>query len=79
MSEQFGIPISEISADHPIFPWMFKHVGFIHNRFQIGQDGQTPYSRTWSQKYKSAIIAFGETVLCQHRHHDDQKIPVRQT
>eukprot|EP00971_Amphidinium_carterae_P059903 1184947-Amphidinium_carterae.2 len=54
-----------------------QHVGFTHNRFQLGQDGQTPYSRTWGQKYKSAIIAFGETVLCQHHHHDNQKIPIR--
>eukprot|EP00971_Amphidinium_carterae_P351317 6492049-Amphidinium_carterae.3 len=77
MSEQFGIPINEITTDHPIFPWMVKHVGFIYNRFQLGQDGQTPYKpRTWSQKYKSAIIAFGETVLCQHHHHGNQKIPV---
>eukprot|EP00971_Amphidinium_carterae_P095088 1881406-Amphidinium_carterae.3 len=41
------------------------------------QDGQTPYLRTWGQKYKSAIIAFGETVLCQRSLHDNQKIPIR--
>eukprot|EP00971_Amphidinium_carterae_P348665 6490618-Amphidinium_carterae.2 len=77
MSEQFGIPISEITKDHLIVPWMVKHVGFTHNRFQLGQDGQTPYSRTWGQKYKSAIIAFGETVLYQHHHPQNQKTPVR--
>eukprot|EP00971_Amphidinium_carterae_P103237 2043458-Amphidinium_carterae.6 len=65
---------SEVTTDHPIFPWMVKHVGFTHNIFQLGQDGQAPYSRTWDQKYKSAIIAFGKTVLCQHNHHDKQKI-----
>eukprot|EP00971_Amphidinium_carterae_P127301 2522558-Amphidinium_carterae.1 len=35
LSEQHGIPISEITTDHPVFPWMVKHVGFIYNRFQI--------------------------------------------
>eukprot|EP00971_Amphidinium_carterae_P215229 4271614-Amphidinium_carterae.3 len=45
---------------------MVKHAGFTYNRFQPCQDGQTPYSRTWGQMYKSAIIAFGETLLCQH-------------
>eukprot|EP00971_Amphidinium_carterae_P351953 6492355-Amphidinium_carterae.3 len=48
--EQYGIPVSDITTDHPIFPWMVKHVGFIYNRFQIGQDGQSPYSRNWGQK-----------------------------
>eukprot|EP00971_Amphidinium_carterae_P023504 463844-Amphidinium_carterae.1 len=47
VSEQFDIPISEITTNHPFFPWMVKHLGFTHNRFPLGQDGQTPYSRTW--------------------------------
>eukprot|EP00971_Amphidinium_carterae_P245712 4879616-Amphidinium_carterae.4 len=47
-------------------PWMAKHVGFIYNRLQIGQDGQSPYSKNQGQKYKSPIIAFGETVLCSY-------------
>eukprot|EP00971_Amphidinium_carterae_P074900 1480092-Amphidinium_carterae.2 len=57
LSEQYGIPVSEITTDHPVFSWMVKHVGFNYNRFQIGQDGKLPYSRNWGQKYKSAIIA----------------------
>eukprot|EP00971_Amphidinium_carterae_P141884 2810534-Amphidinium_carterae.2 len=77
MSEQFGIPISEITTDRPIFPWMVKHVGILQDKFQLGQNGQPPYSRTWGQKYKSAINAFGETLQCQDCHHDNQKIPVR--
>eukprot|EP00971_Amphidinium_carterae_P115299 2283575-Amphidinium_carterae.4 len=73
MSEQFGAvrAVQIIQYNIPI------HVGFTLNRFQLGQDGQTPYSRTWGQKNKSAIIAFGETVLCQHSNHDNQKIPIR--
>eukprot|EP00971_Amphidinium_carterae_P241324 4791715-Amphidinium_carterae.1 len=77
MSVQFGIPISEITTDHPTFPWMVKHAGFIHNRFQLDQDGQTPYSRIRGQKYKSTFIACGEAVLCQHSHHENQKIPIK--
>eukprot|EP00971_Amphidinium_carterae_P272564 5410066-Amphidinium_carterae.1 len=61
LNGEFGIPISEITTDHPIFLWMVKHAEFTHNRFHLDQDGQTPHSRTWGQKYKSAIIAFGET------------------
>eukprot|EP00971_Amphidinium_carterae_P200117 3971423-Amphidinium_carterae.3 len=38
MSEQLGIPISRITTDHPIFPWMVKHVGLTHKIFQLGQD-----------------------------------------
>eukprot|EP00971_Amphidinium_carterae_P264664 5249960-Amphidinium_carterae.4 len=77
LSEQYGIPVSEIITDHPVFPWMVKHIGLIYNRFQIGQDGQSPYSRNWGQKCKSAIIAFGVTVLCQHNFHESQKLPQR--
>eukprot|EP00971_Amphidinium_carterae_P270990 5377630-Amphidinium_carterae.3 len=43
----------------------------------ISQDGQSPYSRNWGKKYKSANIAFGETVLCQHNVHENQKLPQR--
>eukprot|EP00971_Amphidinium_carterae_P038666 760198-Amphidinium_carterae.2 len=53
----YGIPIGDITTNHPISPWMVKH------------DGKSPYSRNWGQKYKSASIAFGETVLCQHNVH----------
>eukprot|EP00971_Amphidinium_carterae_P349201 6490894-Amphidinium_carterae.1 len=60
LSEQYGIPVSEITTDHP-----------------IGEDSQSPYSKSWGQKYKSAIIAFGETVLCQHNAHENQKLPQR--
>eukprot|EP00971_Amphidinium_carterae_P224469 4452961-Amphidinium_carterae.5 len=45
--------------------------------FGLPINGQTPYSRTWGQKYKSAIFAFGETVPRQHSNHDNHKSPVR--
>eukprot|EP00971_Amphidinium_carterae_P125044 2477307-Amphidinium_carterae.3 len=32
-----------------IFPWMVKHVGFIRNTFQVGQDGQEHGIRSTSQ------------------------------
>ena len=32
----------EISADHPIWPWLTEHVAMLHNRYKIGADGKTP-------------------------------------
>eukprot|EP00971_Amphidinium_carterae_P318460 6329817-Amphidinium_carterae.1 len=73
MSEQYGVPINDINTTHPAFIWMVKHCSLLHNRYRVGQDGKTPYERTWNQKCKSTIIAFGETVLIQHQEHANQK------
>eukprot|EP00971_Amphidinium_carterae_P329224 6461537-Amphidinium_carterae.2 len=49
MSEQYGVPINSINTTYPAFTWMVKHCSFLHNRYQVGQDGKTPYERTWNQ------------------------------
>eukprot|EP00971_Amphidinium_carterae_P138899 2752827-Amphidinium_carterae.5 len=77
MSEQYGVSINDIKPNHPVFIWTVKHCAFLRNCYQIGQDGKSPYERTRGQKYKSAIIAFGKTVLLQHQEPKNQKVPKR--
>ena len=38
-----------VNENHSTLPWMIRHASFIINRFNVGQDGTTPYER-WKQK-----------------------------
>ena len=54
----------------PMFAWMVKHAAWLHNRFQIHDDGKTSYHRRWNKDYTKPLITFGETVL---PHYNDYK------
>eukprot|EP00971_Amphidinium_carterae_P266099 5278628-Amphidinium_carterae.2 len=49
-----GVSINDINTNHPAFLWMVEHCVFLHNRYQIAQDG--PYERAWSQQCKSESL-----------------------
>ncbi len=48
---------------HPIFEWGIEHAAFIHNRFQVGHDGCTPWRRSTGRTWRQRIVEFGEQVL----------------
>ena len=46
-----------------IFEWALEHAAFIHNRFQVGHDGQTPYRRSTGKTWRQRLVEFGEQVF----------------
>ena len=34
-----------ILVEEDVVPWLVRHAGFSHNRFQAGHDGKTPHAR----------------------------------
>ena len=60
----------QIPIEHHIIPWLVIHAGFVHNRFQVGHDGKTPYSRIRGKAFDKPLCEFAE---CVH-----YKIPKRQ-
>ena len=51
-----------ILVEHDIVPWLVRHAGFVHNRFQVGHDGKTPHTRVRGKDFDEAICEFGEIV-----------------
>ena len=54
---------AKLPLSHPVVTWLVKHTAFCHNRFQVGEDGKTPYSRSRGKEYDKAMVQFGERVL----------------
>jgi len=48
---------------HPIFEWGIEHAAFVHNRYQVGHDGCTPWRRSTGRTWKQKVVEFGEQVL----------------
>ena len=53
----------KLPLNHMIIPWLVKHSAFCHNRFFVGVDGKTPYSRARGKPYDKKMVEFGERVL----------------
>jgi len=47
----------------PIFEWAVEHAAFVHNRYQLGHDGCTPYRRLTGRDWRHQMIEFGEQVM----------------
>ena len=48
--------------------WSVKHAQWLINRYMIGADGKTAYSRRWNREYNGSLCMFGELI--------DAKVPV---
>ena len=48
--------------------WCVKHAQWLINRYLIGSDGKTAYSRRWSREYNGSLCMFGEWI--------DAKLPI---
>ena len=51
-----------------MFTWCVKHAQWLINRYLIGSDGKTAYSRRWSREYNGSLCMFGEWI--------DAKLPM---
>ena len=56
-----------IPVEHDIVPWLVRHAGFSHNRFQVGHDGKTPHVRVRGKHFDKAICEFGEMYSTRFR------------
>ena len=48
-------------------PWLVRHSGWQHFRFQRGPDGKTAYSRLYGKDYAHATLIFAEACEFQLR------------
>ena len=54
-----------IDVNHPVFPWLAKHVSWLWARYHVQSDGMTPYRAIHGKDYSAPIVPFGETILCK--------------
>ena len=50
----------KLTSESPVFTWCVKHAQWLINRYLIGSDGKTAYSRRWSREYNGSLCMFGE-------------------
>ena len=65
VQEKTGV---KVSSESPLFAWCVKHAQWLINRYLIGTDGKTAYSRRWSREYGGSLCMFGELI--------DAKMPI---
>ena len=53
----------ELPTGHPAVAWALRRSGWLLDRFQPGDDGQTPYYRHHGRNYQNPVLPFAETVL----------------
>ena len=53
----------KLPLDLPWFNWMIEFCADMHNRFQVGPDGRTPWERLKRRKSQGWITEFGRQVL----------------
>jgi len=53
----------KITPNHPLWPWLSHHAGFITARFRVRGDGQTAFFGCFGHNYTGEIVKFSETVL----------------
>eukprot|EP00439_Symbiodinium_sp_Y106_P065852 s317_g10.t1 len=58
----------KLTSESPMFTWCVKHAQWLINRYLIGSDGKTAYSRRWSREYNGSLCMFGEWI--------DAKLPI---
>eukprot|EP00439_Symbiodinium_sp_Y106_P050664 s2170_g6.t1 len=52
----------KVSSESPLFTWSVKHAQWLINRYMIGADGKTAYSRRWNREYNGSLCMFGELI-----------------
>ena len=53
----------KMPLNHMCMPWLVMHECFCHNRFSVGKDGKTPFSRSRGKDFDKPMVEFGERVL----------------
>ena len=55
----------ELTADHPIFAWAYRHSAWLLNRYAVTAEGRTPFEIAYGHPYTGKIAPFGSTVFGQ--------------
>ena len=58
----------KLTSESPMFAWCVKHAQWLINRYLVGSDRKTAYSRRWSREYNGSLCMFGEWI--------DAKLPI---
>ena len=53
----------KISQDHCILPWIVRHAAATMNRYNVGDDGKTPYQKCKGRKFDANMHEMGENVM----------------
>eukprot|EP00969_Alexandrium_andersonii_P046293 2031607-Alexandrium_andersonii.AAC.1 len=48
--------------EHPLLPWLFRHAGFLLNRFAVKSSGRAPYEKVFGRRYSGELALLGESV-----------------
>ena len=59
----------KIRSSHPIMTWIVEHAAALLSRYQVGDDGKTPYERLKGKKYGGTEVEIGEKV--HHKYKKD--------
>ena len=52
----------EVKRTSSILPWAVRHAAYVYTRFQVMQNGKTPYEDLTMKKYTSPVVEFAEVV-----------------
>ena len=67
----------DIEPSDKLMPWMVRHCAWIHNHFQVKENGMTPYRSCRKKDYSGPLLEFAEICLCRDHDQDDQKLNPR--
>ena len=51
-----------LQMDHPCIEWLVEYTTDVLNKYQVGQDGRTPYTRAKGRRYSGEMYQFATPV-----------------
>ena len=67
----------DIDPNHFLIAWVVRHGCWIHNNFQVKENGKTPYQSCRGKPYGGQTLEFGEVCLYRDLSEDDKKLNPR--
>ena len=68
---------ADVKATHPLLAWLIEHAANLLTLFLEGPDGLTAYHRLKGKPWRTALPAFGESVLYRSKPKNDSKLDAR--
>ena len=65
----------KLTSESPIFTWCVKHAQWLINRYLIGSDGKTTYSRRRSRESNESLCTFDKWIDVKLPISNQMKIP----
>ena len=53
----------KIPVQHPVMAWLVEHSAYLLNKYMLGKDGLTAFSRLHGKETSERICEFGERIL----------------